>query len=55
MKKNKAEGKMKDNENKMMEMFKKKREEKQGKEKKIGLACDHAGFEYKEKLKKYLI
>ena len=22
---------------------------------KIGLACDHAGFEYKEKLKNYLI
>ena len=54
MKKNKAEGEMIDHENKMMEMFKKKREENPGKEKKIGLACDHAGFEHKEKLKEYL-
>jgi len=54
MKKNKAEGEMIDYENKMMAMFKKEREEKQGKIKKIGLACDHAGFEYKEKVKTLL-
>ena len=54
MKKNKAEGEMIDHENKMMAMFKTEREEKQGKIKKIGLACDHAGFEYKEKVKTLL-
>jgi len=54
MKKNKAEGEMIDHENKMMAMFKDERRSKQGKTKKIGLACDHAGFEYKEKLKMFL-
>ena len=43
-----------DNENKMMEIFKAETESKQGKIKKIGLACDHAGFEYKEKVKTLL-
>ena len=54
MKKNKAEGEMIDYENKMMEMFKLQRASKQMYEKKIGLACDHTGFEYKEKVKFHL-
>ena len=52
MKKNKAEGEMLDYENKMMEKFKEER--KKRKSKKIGLACDHAGYEYKEKIKRIL-
>ena len=54
MKKNKVEGEMIDYENKMMEMFKLQRASKQMYEKKIGLACDHTGFEYKEKVKTLL-
>ena len=49
MKKNKVEGEMLDYENKMMEKFKEER--KKIKSKQIGLACDHAGYEYKEKIK----
>ncbi|MDC0201614.1 ribose 5-phosphate isomerase B [Flavobacteriales bacterium] len=37
-----------------MAKFKAERELRFGKTKKIGLASDHAGFEYKEKLKEYL-